>query len=282
MSGIFEKTIKTREARKQFERYVECVAAIVERYDPVALKEEIVYANQFENKTIIPTLDSKNKAKFREAKSVHKYVNLKVLGETLGNVLTKRRAECCCEMVKHSNLINIIEKADKKTIVFTSFVEALKVANEMVTKNGLSPILIYGETNKDVTRLIDDFKTNPGLNPLIATIKSLSVGQTLTQANVVVFLDYPFRVHEMEQAVARAFRIGQTATVYVYEFILDTVEPNISSRAEEIMLRWKTSVGEILGTPNIGHKEVDGIVHRLQLNNDPVDKAIRFFRNIFR
>jgi SNF2 family DNA or RNA helicase len=100
-------------------------------------------------------------------------------------------------------------------------------------------------------------------------------------AKVVVFLDYPFRVHEMEQAVARAFRIGQTVQVYVYEFVLDTVEKNISSRAEEIMLLWKNQVAEILGT-NINPKEVDGIVERLQLNNDPIDKALRLFRNMFR
>lgn len=281
--AIYEKTIKTSEEKREFATYKRYVELIKYQYDPVELKQELAYANKFEKTKVRPILNPQQKVIFNTSKTVYKYVNLLVVGEALGKVLTKRRSECCCEMVRHSNINEIMEDADKKTIVFTSFVDALRAADEVVRKGGFVPTLVYGETNKNVSSIMAEFKQDETINPMIATIKSLSTGQTLIVANTIIFLDIPFRPHEIEQAVARAHRIGQTAQVRVYKFILDTGSvPNISNRAHDIMNRWKDQVAEIMGEA-ISDDTFEGIVKRLDMNPlNSVEKAVRMFKNVFR
>lgn len=56
-------------------------------------KQYIIDCNYFEDKVIIPILSNKTKKIFRKAKSVYKYVELTIIGETLGNVIGRKRTE---------------------------------------------------------------------------------------------------------------------------------------------------------------------------------------------
>ena len=83
---------------------------------------------------------------------------------------------------------------------------------------------------------------------MITTFKSLSTGVPLVAANVIVVLDLPFRMYVYEQAIARAWRLGQDSQVYVYIPKLDTGEfPNINSRNIDIIQFFKQEVEAITG-----------------------------------
>ena len=57
---------------------------------------------------------------------------------------------------------------------------------------------------------------------MIATYKSLSTGVPLTAANIIILLDLPFRMYILDQALARAWRIGQDKDVLALIIKLDS------------------------------------------------------------
>jgi SNF2 family DNA or RNA helicase len=271
-------TLKTSQEKKDFDKYVSYIETIRKYYDPKAHKEIVKFCNDYEKRKIIPSLVPEMKNKFREAKSVVKYVQLKVLGEALGNVLAKRREECHVKMMDHIDFKGIIENADKKVLMFTDFVQVIEYLDAKFKKMGYDARFIYGETNKDVGKIIDIFKSDPNVNPLAATYKSLSAGVTLVNCSVVMLLNMPFRQYIVEQAVHRIFRIGQDAQTYVIEVTLDTgTHLNISTRSEDILNWSKEQVEAIMGK-NIPTDEALGIIQHLNLNPETrIDRVLKRF-----
>ena len=228
-------------------------------------KQYIIDCNYFEDKVIIPILSNKTKKIFRKAKSVYKYVELTIIGETLGNVIGRKRTECNKAIVEamaksftvvneesketyETNLGEVIRYAEAKTLIFTDYVDVLKRCNEILTEEGFHPITIFGETTTTIglSNQVKQFKENSKINPLITTFKTLSEAVPLTEANTVIFLNLPFRSGTYDQAVKRANRIGQTKDVHLYEVTLDTGgEENISTRNLDI-LKWSEEQVSIL------------------------------------
>ena len=228
-------------------------------------KQYIIDCNYFEDKVIIPILSNKTKKIFRKAKSVYKYVELTIIGETLGNVIGRKRTECNKAIVEamaksftvvneesketyETNLGEVISDAEAKTLIFTDYVDVLKRCNEILTEGGFHPITIFGETTTTIglSNQVKQFKENSKINPLITTFKTLSEAVPLTEANTVIFLNLPFRSGTYDQAVKRANRIGQTKDVHLYEVTLDTGgEENISTRNLDI-LKWSEEQVSIL------------------------------------
>ncbi len=246
--NVYQATIRTPEQRKEFDTYKAYVDKIIRRYDPWMMKEEAAFCNRFEEQSIMPALNSELKAKFREAKSVVKYVNLKIQGECLGRVLGKRRTECNRALVENSGLPEIIDNAIKKTVIFTSYVDVVEDVDRYLSGEGFDPVLVYGDTNKDVNKLIEKFDKDPKANPIVATFQSLSTAVPLIMANTVVMMNVPFRSYEYEQAVSRVNRLGQDSQVYVFRALLDTGdEPNISTRTIDIMQWSMEQVAMLMG-----------------------------------
>ena len=236
-------------------------------YNPISPvhKQYIIDCNYFEDKVIIPILSNKTKKIFRKAKSVYKYVELTIIGETLGNVIGRKRTECNKAIVEamaksftvlneksketyETNLGEVISDAEAKTLIFTDYVDVLKRCNEILTEEGFHPITIFGETTTTIglSNQVKQFKENSKINPLITTFKTLSEAVPLTEANTVIFLNLPFRSGTYDQAVKRANRIGQTKDVHLYEVTLDTGgEENISTRNLDI-LKWSEEQVSIL------------------------------------
>lgn len=228
-------------------------------------KQYIIDCNYFEDKVIIPILSNKTKKIFRKAKSVYKYVELTIIGETLGNVIGRKRTECNKAIVEtmaksftvvneesketyETNLGEVIRDAEAKTLIFTDYVDVLKRCNEILTEEGFHPITIFGETTTTIglSNQVKQFRENSKINPLITTFKTLSEAVPLTEANTVIFLNLPFRSGTYDQAVKRANRIGQTKDVHLYEVTLDTGgEENISTRNLDI-LKWSEEQVSIL------------------------------------
>ena len=149
--------------------------------------------------------------------------------------------ECSVEIARSVDYDKFIESTTKKTLVYTIYVQALEAARDRVTELGYTPLAVYGETNKNLNSIINDFFRDPKLNPLVATFHSLSTAVPLTCADVLLCVDLPYRSYIFEQAVARINRLGATTQCYVYIAGLDTGgAPNLSTRTIDI-IKWSQS-----------------------------------------
>lgn len=246
--ALYEKVMLPTD-KDNYKHYQRAVREISRGYDQVAHKEEAAFVNQFEAKVIIPAIPNRAaKEAFKHAKSVIKYVNLKVMGEALGGIVGKARSQCHVDMVPHIDWTAIANNAEKKVVVFTSYVEVVKAIESELKKRGYESLLVYGDTTSNVAGIVNQFEKDPKVKFLIATYQSLSTAVPLTMADTSVFVNAPFRSHEKEQAEARTDRIGQDSGVKFINTYLDTGKaPNISTRSKDILQWSKEQVEAIMG-----------------------------------
>lgn len=253
---------------KSFENYLKVIEKLKKTgysHQDKELVREVSQANKYEKDTLRPLLTPELKKKFDKSKSVIKYLNLKIMGEVIGGLLNRLRSQMFSDMIQKSPLCEIINSAEKKTICFTTFVDVVKSANEFIkNKCKLTPSLVYGETTKNITSILKSFKTDINVNPLIATIQTLSTGVTLTEANTVVFINQPWRHVDKIQAEDRIHRIGQDTEVQIFTFLLDTGgKPNLSTRMDDIVSWSKEMFEEIVGKDEVVKHQK--IFQRLQI-----------------
>jgi SNF2 family DNA or RNA helicase len=199
---------------------------------------------------------TKTRDKFRDAKNSTIGVYRRSLGKAM--ILYHQRRIDAIKAYATENkeeFIKLICDIDKKCILFTTKVEVVSWMSEFLNQNNVGNVMITGET-KDVTAGVVPFRVQSDIHVLLATIQKLSTGITLTEANVVGFLDLPYRSAEFEQASDRAHRRGQDTTVYVYKMFIDTGEEhNITTHARDIML-WSAELsGEFIGEDKVGDEE---------------------------
>jgi len=239
--------------KADFKKYQSAVKTISQGYDPVAHKELAAFANHFEKTAIQPSIPDKGtREAFKNAKSVIKYAKLKAVGSALGEVLGRARIRAHVEMVPHIDWKGIIEKSEKKVLIFTSYVDVVKAIDAELGKLGIGRILVYGDTNSNVAGLINQFGKDDKIKVAIATYMSLSTAVPITMASTTMFVNSPFRSFELKQAKARTDRLGQDTAVHYIFTTLDTGdEPNISTRSHDI-LEWSQSMVEaLMGTDKL-------------------------------
>lgn len=247
MLEIHSKGLKGSEL-EDFKKYQSYIKTIRKFYDPELHKTEAAYCNFYELKKIVPSLPQSMREDFRNVRSIIKYVHLKVMGEALGGVLGRKRAEVHREMIAHAGLEKFVNAAVAKTLIFTSYVSVVKDLDSYFNKLKFHPVLVYGDTNKELTMMLKAFENRAELNPAIATYMSLSTAVPMTMASTAIFFNQPFRDHERTQARARLDRLGQKNPITFVNVYLDTgAAPNISTRSLDILNWSKEQVIKIMG-----------------------------------
>jgi superfamily II DNA or RNA helicase len=210
--------------------------------------ETLKSVNKFEKEILLPVMTSEEKTIFKEAKTIVKYLDLKLQGEALSKVVMRYRIDCHADMAKVFNYENIIESTSKKTLIFSNYIDVCQASIDKLKNIGYTPLNVYGKETRDIGGIIKSFANDKNLNPLVATFKSLSTGNPMVMANVVIVLDLPFRMYVYEQAISRSWRLGQDDKVWVYIPTLDTDnEPNINTRNVDIIEYFKKEVEELTG-----------------------------------
>jgi hypothetical protein len=210
--------------------------------------DEVTAVNRYENTEIVPTLERDSAKQFKDIRSAVKYVMLKIRGECLGRVVAKERMRAHFDMVPFIDFQPILDSSEKKTVVFTSFVEVLERLQTILAKEGLETVSVYGKTNNVLSATLKRFEKDDDINPLLATYKSLSTAVPLLMADVVVLIDAPFRDYILQQTISRTSRLGATTRTTVHVFSLDTGDqPNISTRSFDILKWSQTQIEAIIG-----------------------------------
>lgn len=249
--GIISITGSKKEIEALHE-YRNALAAVVKAYERgnlYVVNDEMRYCSQYEKNVIIPMLRNKqDKERFIHCKTLVKYLKLKVRGECLGQILLKKRIEAFKSLVRYIDFESFIESGEKKTVVFTTYVDIAEEAVRRLKELEYSPLSVYGEQTKDLANIVSRFDKEDEINPLVATYASLSTAVPLIMADTMVIINPPFRQYIMDQAIARIHRLGADTQTRIFHMNLVTgEEPNICSRTIDIMKWSKEQVDYITG-----------------------------------
>lgn len=120
---------------------------------------------------------------------------------------------------------------DEKFIIFSKFTSCLDLVAGSLDVN--APDIQYVQVDGDNTGeersiLLDSFKNDPDVHVLLLSYTVGSEGLNLTQATRVICIEPWWSPTVIRQAVKRAWRPGQTKTVYQHDLIMkDTIEQKI-------------------------------------------------------
>ena len=125
----------------------------------------------------------------------------------------------------HSNKVEIFNQildasiaAEEKVLVFSHSIPTLNYLEGLFKQTGRRYTRLDGKTKmSDRQKLTKDFNTGEAHVCLIST-RAGGLGLNLPGANRVIIFDFGFNPIWEEQAVGRAYRIGQEKPVFVYRF----------------------------------------------------------------
>jgi len=161
---------------------------------------------------------------------------------TVLDALLKLRQVCCDprlvkldaaakvkESAKFERLMEIMEELmseGRKVLVFSQFVEMLRLIESEIQSRGWSYAMLHGQT-RDRPSEIDKFQSG-NAQVFLISLKAGGTGLNLTAADTVILYDPWWNPAVERQAMDRAHRIGQDKPVFVYRLFTEgTVESAI-------------------------------------------------------
>ena len=181
---------------------------------------------------------------------------------TVLDALLKLRQVCCDprlvkldaaakvkESAKFSRLMEILEELlseGRKVLVFSQFVEMLRLIESEVQSRGWSYAMLHGQT-RDRPGEIDKFQSGDAQVFLIS-LKAGGTGLNLTAADTVILYDPWWNPAVERQAMDRAHRIGQDKPVFVYRLY---TEGTVESAIQDMQAR-KQALADALFEGNSG------------------------------
>lgn len=111
-----------------------------------------------------------------------------------------------------------LRQTQHKVLIFSEYVTLLEHVGSEMTSRGWNYALLTGQT-QDREQVIARFQQSTDCQFFLISLKAGGVGLNLTAADYVFLLDPWWNRAAEEQAIARAHRIGQQRSVFVYRFV---------------------------------------------------------------
>lgn len=156
-------------------------------------------------------------------------------------MMTRLRQICCEPRMLYENytgestkfkmcldLIETLKENDKKVLLFSSFTSIFDSFIEEFDRRGIKYHMITGAVDKKKRKEeVDAFQSDDS-NVFLISLKAGGTGLNLTKAQAVIHFDPWWNVSAQNQATDRAYRIGQTKNVLVYQLLMkNTIEEKI-------------------------------------------------------
>ena len=173
------------------------------------------------------------------------------------DALMKLRQVCCdprlvnlCPAVQRSAKLDVLlgmlrdgVAAGRRTLVFSQFTSMLALISEGLLADGIRHVKLTGST-RDRQKQVDAFQNHEAPVFLIS-LKAGGTGLTLTAADTVIHYDPWWNPAVQAQATDRAYRIGQTKPVFVYNLI---AAGSVEERMLQLQQRKRRIADAILAT----------------------------------
>ena len=216
------------------------------------------------------TIEGKQEELYRaEIKVARKHLLKIEDGEQLDkerfNLLTSllRLRQICCHpalaglkdesvtSAKLEALVDLLEpliEQGNKVLVFSQFVEMLRLIEERISNLGCPLFKLTGQT-ENRGNLLMDFRREPAAGVFLISLKAGGSGLNLEAASYVILFDPWWNPAVENQAIDRTHRIGQTKTVFAYRLLVrDTIEDKI----RQLHIRKSNLAKNVLGEEAFG------------------------------
>jgi SNF2 family DNA or RNA helicase len=170
--------------------------------------------------------------------------------------LTRLRQICCHPALaggkaslgsgKFAALFELLEPLlaeGHKVLLFSQFVECLKLLQAEMRQRGIVHHMLTGQTVKR-QQVVDAFQNDPQAGVFLISLKAGGTGLNLTAASYVVLFDPWWNPAVEAQAIDRAHRIGQDRTVIAYRML---ATGTIEEKIWELQQRKAALARDILG-----------------------------------
>ncbi|MFK7884155.1 MAG: DEAD/DEAH box helicase [Phycisphaerales bacterium] len=165
---------------------------------------------------------------------------LKEQDTTVGGIVDPSRSGKCVRLLEQ--LDEVLSKGDQ-ALVFTQFRQMGHLLSGMLRHElGREVLFLHGGSAQGARqKMVEQFQEATGKHPiLLLSLKAGGVGLNLTAANHVFHYDRWWNPAVENQATDRAYRIGQTRTVFVHKYV---VRGTLEERIDE-MIESKTELAE--------------------------------------
>jgi SNF2 family DNA or RNA helicase len=209
--------------------------------------------------------------------SMHKKVRQAIAAKGLAKshiiileALLKLRQVCCdprllnlasAKAAPSAKLDRLMEMLDellaegRKIIVFSQFTSMLELITQRFHTAEIKYSLLTGDT-RDRKTAIEDFQLGR-VDVFLVSLKAGGVGLNLTAADTVILYDPWWNPAVEEQAIDRAYRIGQDKPVFVYRLV---ASQTIEEKMDELKAKKRalaSSIFEAAGNPATALTEDD-------------------------
>ncbi len=143
----------------------------------------------------------------------------------------------------------------RRIIVFSQFTSMLEIITQRFLTAGIAYSLLTGDT-RDRKTAIESFQAGL-VNVFLVSLKAGGVGLNLTAADTVILYDPWWNPAVEEQAIDRAYRIGQDKPVFVYRLV---ASGTIEEKMDELKAKKRalaSSIFDQTGNPTTALTEED-------------------------
>lgn len=193
-----------------------------------------------------------------------------------GNFMTVRQVSWQLENISNSTkaqrLLEICEEMrglNRKIIVFSFFKTVLTKVSKMLGEY-CSGVIDGSVTASERQKMIDKFAADKPGAVLVCQIQAGGVGLNIQAANVVIFCEPQIKPSMETQAVARAYRMGQSQAVIVHRLLMqDSVDERIMN-----ILQQKTELFNNFADESI-IGEMDTQLNEKQVMNSIIEEEMK-------
>ena len=158
---------------------------------------------------------------------------------------------------KAQRLIELIDEAkedNRKIIVFSFFLDTINKLKAYLGDRAID--IINGSVPVERRQqIIDEFDKSNGGTVLLAQIQSAGTGLNIQSASVVIFCEPQFKPSIENQAISRAYRMGQSRNVLVYRLLCeDTIDEKLIEVLEE-----KQKIFDAFADKSVAASEVESV-----------------------
>jgi len=246
--SFFKEHFKTPIEKHQNQERIEELKTLINPFILRRTKEEVAKDLPDVTEQIIYTeMLSEQKKQYESEKSAARNVLLGIDSQAnnkihILNSLTKLRQWANHPQLVHpktalpsgkfedvKNYIHTLVKANKKALIFSSFVSHLQIYSNWCDNQDIKYVTLTGQTkSEERAQVVTSFQENETISVFFISLKAGGVGLNLTKASYVLLLDPWWNPFIEKQAIARSHRIGQTQPVTVTRFITkNTIEEKI-------------------------------------------------------